>query len=486
MAAEQSAHRDWILLATERLIGSTLPGGTTVPRYMVDTLRLVKPASLDRFAFSPAERQSVSAAMIMAQVRANDQVATQELADAVRASRLSAAPAATDSVPGFLALEAALSEAALAGGLSTVALEHGVRLSDYAAAHGDPLWIQRTHGLLAAAAAFGGEHQAAEDHLTAMRELARKQGWDTGRAEYMEAIAESLIAFTRSDQARMDRLLPRVEALRDSDAGAGSLVDMVATLGHILHGRLHEAMTQASLLSMGKSQPFTPHLLRDYAVSIQAFLLILRGDPLRAQGVLRGLDSSENHFLCTGTLRASAALQLQDYRGVLSGTSDCLQLRTTHNLWTLPQVLLRRAIANLRLGNTQTGLHEFGDAIHLLRLSASGPALLTTPVDELEFLLTQVEQQAPWLADDAVLLRRQARDVLQTATPALVLPTLSERERLVATLLRSDSTLPRIARELHVAPSTIKSQAIAIYRKLQVNSRQEAVELLERGGFFES
>ncbi|WP_287903300.1 LuxR C-terminal-related transcriptional regulator [Arthrobacter sp.] len=76
--------------------------------------------------------------------------------------------------------------------------------------------------------------------------------------------------------------------------------------------------------------------------------------------------------------------------------------------------------------------------------------------------------------------------MLQTAEPALVLPGLSERERLVATMLHSDRPLPQIARELHVAPSTVKSQAIAIYRKLQVNSRHEAVELLERGGFFES
>ncbi|WFR83984.1 LuxR C-terminal-related transcriptional regulator [Arthrobacter sp. Y-9] len=486
MAAEQSSHRVWILQATEHLIGSTLHGGTTVPRFMIDTLRLVKPSSLDRFAFSAAERQSIGAAMIMAQVRVNDLTAALDLAETVRESRLAVAPVATDAVPAFLALEAALSEAALAAGLSTCALEHGVRLADYAAAHGDPRWMQRAHGLLATAAAFGGEHLLAEDHLNALRSLAREQGWDTRRAEYMEGIAESLLAFTQADRGRMDRLLPRVEALQEADASAASLVAMVSVLCHVLHGRLHEAMAQASLLAMGKSQPFTPKLLRDYAVSLQAFLLILRGDPLRAQGVLRGLESSENHFLCTGTLRASAALQLQDYRGVLSGTSDCLQLRSAHNLWTLPQVLLRRSIANFRLGNTQTALHEFGDAVQLLRLSASGPALLTTPLPELEYLATRLAQHSPELTADAALLLRQADDVLQTAEPALVLPALSERKRLVATMLRSDTPLPQIAQELHVAPSTVKSQAIAIYRKLQVNSRQEAVELLERGGFFES
>lgn len=486
MAAEQSSHRVWILQATEQLIGSTLHGGAGVQRFMIDTLRLVKPSSLDRFSFSAAERQSIGAAMLMARVRVNDLTAALDLADAVRESRLSIAPASIDAVRAFLALEAALSEVALACGLSTVALEHGTRLADYAAAQGDPRWIRRAHGLLAAAAAFGGEHVLAEDHLAAVQDLARHQGWTTGRAEYMEAIAESLLAFTHSDGARMDRLLPRVEALHEVDASAASLVTMVRALSQVLHGRLHEAMTQASLLAMGKSQPFTPKLLRDYAVSVQAFLLILRGDPLRAQGVLRGLESSENHFLCTGTLQASAALQLQDYRGVLSGTSDCLQLRSAHNLWTLPQVLLRRSIADFRLGNTQTALHEFGDAVQLLQLSASGPALLTTPVHELEYLVSQVQQHAPRLAGDAARLLRQAGDVLQTAEPALVLPALSERERLVATMLRSDRPLPQIAQELHVAPSTVKSQAIAIYRKLQVNSRHEAVELLERGGFFES
>ena len=484
MVEKQSSRHQWVLLAAEASIGSTLRGGATVPRYMIDTLRMANLASVERF--SAAEHQRIAAAMIMAQVRANDMTAALELADAVRESRLSTAPVSAEAVPDFLALEAALSEAAIAGGLSTTALEHAVRLADYASVHGDPLWTQRAHGLLAAAAAFGGEHRLAEEHLDAMRALALAQGWDTGRAEYMEAVAESLIAFTHFDKSRMDGLLPRVEALNELDASARSLADMVKLLCHVLHGRMHQAMTQASLLAMGKSQPFTPRLIRDYAVAVQAFLLILRGDPLRAQGVLRGLESSENHFLCTGTLQASAALQLQDYRGVLTGTSDCLQLRTAHNLWTLPQVLLRRAIANLRLGNKQTALHEFGDAVHLLRLSASGPALLTTPAGELKFLLTEVEQHAPWLAAEAALLRQQAEGVLQAATPALVLPVLSERERLVATMLRSASPLPQIARELHVAPSTVKSQVLAVYRKLKVNSREEAVELLERSGFYES
>jgi predicted ATPase/DNA-binding CsgD family transcriptional regulator len=59
---------------------------------------------------------------------------------------------------------------------------------------------------------------------------------------------------------------------------------------------------------------------------------------------------------------------------------------------------------------------------------------------------------------------------------------LSDRELSVLRWLRSDLTQRRIADELIVAPSTVKSHVKAIYRKLGVSSRAEAVERARQVG----
>jgi LuxR family maltose regulon positive regulatory protein len=52
---------------------------------------------------------------------------------------------------------------------------------------------------------------------------------------------------------------------------------------------------------------------------------------------------------------------------------------------------------------------------------------------------------------------------------------LTERELAVLRLLPTRLSTRELGRELSVSPNTIRSQVQAIYRKLQVNSRAEAV-----------
>jgi LuxR family transcriptional regulator, maltose regulon positive regulatory protein len=52
---------------------------------------------------------------------------------------------------------------------------------------------------------------------------------------------------------------------------------------------------------------------------------------------------------------------------------------------------------------------------------------------------------------------------------------LTEREQAVLRLLPTRLSTREIGRELNVSPNTVRSHVQAIYRKLQVNSRAEAV-----------
>jgi two-component system response regulator DesR len=59
---------------------------------------------------------------------------------------------------------------------------------------------------------------------------------------------------------------------------------------------------------------------------------------------------------------------------------------------------------------------------------------------------------------------------------------LTEREREVLTLIASGSTNREIAEALFLSPHTVKEHTSAIYRKLEVRNRAEAVQRAQRLG----
>ncbi len=59
---------------------------------------------------------------------------------------------------------------------------------------------------------------------------------------------------------------------------------------------------------------------------------------------------------------------------------------------------------------------------------------------------------------------------------------LTEREVAVLRLLRGTLSLREIGQELYVSPNTIKTHARAIYRKLGVSTRHDAVEHARESG----
>ncbi|HEX6524358.1 MAG TPA: LuxR C-terminal-related transcriptional regulator [Streptosporangiaceae bacterium] len=79
---------------------------------------------------------------------------------------------------------------------------------------------------------------------------------------------------------------------------------------------------------------------------------------------------------------------------------------------------------------------------------------------------------------DALLARLgdlERRLAVPPPAPALAEP-LTEREQAVLSLLRTSLSVSEIARELYLSTNTVKTHKRAIYRKLGVSSRQEAIE----------
>ena len=88
-----------------------------------------------------------------------------------------------------------------------------------------------------------------------------------------------------------------------------------------------------------------------------------------------------------------------------------------------------------------------------------------------------------WAAPDVARAVRMVGLGMTVFEPAESAPgLLSEREREVLDLVATGATNPEIARALHLSPHTVKEHTSALYRKLSVRNRAEAVQKAQRLG----
>ncbi len=113
----------------------------------------------------------------------------------------------------------------------------------------------------------------------------------------------------------------------------------------------------------------------------------------------------------------------------------------------------------------------------LARGDSEGAAEL---ISEADGVLSRYPDGTGWLRARLARLRRQL-GLTRKASPD---DCLTEREEDVLRLLRGPLSLREISRELYVSPNTIKTHAQAIYRKLGVSSRHDAVRRGREIGVF--
>jgi two-component system response regulator DesR len=88
-----------------------------------------------------------------------------------------------------------------------------------------------------------------------------------------------------------------------------------------------------------------------------------------------------------------------------------------------------------------------------------------------------------WDAGDVARAVRMVGLGMTVFAPAEEAPSLlSEREREVLDLIATGATNPEIADRLYLSPHTVKEHTSAVYRKLKVRNRAEAVQRAQRLG----
>jgi len=90
-----------------------------------------------------------------------------------------------------------------------------------------------------------------------------------------------------------------------------------------------------------------------------------------------------------------------------------------------------------------------------------------------------------WPANDiarAIRMIGMGMTLFDEAVPVMPGPALTEREQEVLTGVASGATNREIALQLHLSPHTVKEHTSALYRKLEVRNRAEAVQVAQRLG----
>lgn len=176
---------------------------------------------------------------------------------------------------------------------------------------------------------------------------------------------------------------------------------------------------------------------------------------------------------------------MQQDREALQATDGCLRLGAEHNLRTYSCVLLRRSLANERLGHEAAANNAFAEAFYIMHKDRALTPMLGLPADELETLLQRLIKAHPDLQRSAAFMHEGAAVAPKGAPSKYSSLKLTPRELVVAQWLRSELPLTQVAARLNVSNNTLKTQVRTLYRKLGATSREQAVLRLERSLFYE-
>jgi len=277
----------------------------------------------------------------------------------------------------------------------------------------------------------------------------------------LEASAALLRGVYGFEGLRVMRESARQAAGLETDPGSPWYALARAAYGFSLYlsGDLEAA--QAELEDAARSE-WCATLIGILALSTLSLIAVERGDIPRAEGLAdtaRGLASRDDlseapqgalAYTATGTVRAAQG-RFHEARAEFEHAVWSRRRKPGMSPWATLEGMLRLAQVLLDLGQRAEARELTGEAQDVLAEFPEG----------VEVLQARLEG-----------LRRQLTAPLRVAGRG---SELTEREVAVLRLLRGTLSLREISVELYVSPNTVKTHAQAIYRKLGVSTRHDAV-----------
>lgn len=467
-----------LTFAVDAVLRSTFPFGQPPSLAEIDLITRVVPARLH--GLSAAEHVREGTALVLALARAARPTAS---AVAAAESLMESASAATVSVTDWVGMLTAAAEAYVTVGEARECLRVAREALSYAELEGEDAILFRAHLFIALGSALDGDFRTGSAAAARCRELQRVHAWPTGPYLFGLLLAEAILASAVFDIPRLREVSAEMAASGPEQPQWVAAARTMEALAFLLEGDTDA--TIAHLLPVLRSAP--PGLLemiRGFALILNTDALLSRGEAYRTLSLLRDEVAPPSHVLCFASQRASAHLLLNEDRQVLIDTDECIALGSRHCNRTWAPVLLRRAIALDRLGHIAAADEHFAEAVHLVGPCGILVPFLTLPQLPLRRLLDRFEAAHP-AGPRIDELRTQLERMPPVDLDRSVLPKLTDREALVAERLRGDASVAAIAAALHVSPNTVKTQLRSLYRKLEVNTRDDAVSALQEHGFYD-
>jgi LuxR family maltose regulon positive regulatory protein len=331
----------------------------------------------------------------------------------------------------------------------------------------------------------------------------RMIGDDAIGADPLAAHCAAWNAAFAGDRESVRRWLPLIEAARYEGPlpdGMQSLTSSVALLRGVFGFEGYGVMRQgAAAAAELESDPATPW----YALARAAlgFSLYLSGEPKAAEEPLEEAVSSEAAIPFVRMIALSVLSLAAVELGKLPRAQELADAARSLGTRAGAGEALPNALAYMAAGAVSAARGQLPEARsaleHAVRLRSRTPgigpwatieamAMLTQVlldsgdrsaaavlVDETRLLLTALPDPTEAVQARLVWLERQTTDKPRSASLA---DPLTEREEAVLRLLQGTLSLREIGQELHLSANTIKTHAQAIYRKLGVSTRRDAVQ----------
>jgi len=342
----------------------------------------------------------------------------------------------------------------------------------------------RSCAVSAAAYAVDGDLVRAEASIDEAVYVRDMQGWPDAALPATISLARLFIAFARVDatlaaQAQLEfQRIGRVDPSWRSTASVASAITLLCA------GNAPEALAASRTALAETEAPNVPALIRHLAIVAHSDALASTGQAGGVLAFLDGVEEAPDHAFCYGARRANAALARGDAQAAIQATDDCVELSLTHVGGTLASALLRRSVATEMLGLTSAADATFSQAVGLLSTHPRVATFLNLN-QELEPLWERLERVNPQLVAATRPLALGVASTARAQTGHSPLEPLSQRELQVLTQLTVKATYREIGGALFLSENTVKTHVSRVYRKLNVTSRREAVDLALRLGLVE-
>jgi LuxR family maltose regulon positive regulatory protein len=324
-------------------------------------------------------------------------------------------------------------------------------------------------GKLAVAFAFAGDLPRASEWLTRYERAPMLKTWLTPYTRSTTNVARLFIAVDTLDVWRatgiaydlLGNVLPDTRWARELYAQA-LLAVHTGTITMVL-----EQIDRARRRPLAIPAPAEP-----LVAAVEADLLMAMGLGNQARAILRGAYR-DHPWLRVG--QARLALLVGDPAGALRLATDADWIRRSRQRQR-QEMLLIRAVAAHRLGEATLARTSLQTAAAAAVATGAVRPFTTVPRDDLAAIAADLPAAAE------VLDRASVSRSPEVFGRPISLIELTPREHEVLLRIASGLSIRQVAVDLHVAYSTVRTQQRSLYRKLSVESQEDAVARARQAG----